>query len=244
MPDKRVVFITGGTGTVGQALVTAFSESGYRVLFQFNLNTETARALSTATGAEPMQMDLQFPTSLSQLNVDVLVNNAGVNISDDLAQSISDSTWDTTLAINVTAPFKLVRSALPHMITQRWGRIINVSSIYGLRAVEGNLPYTASKHALSGLTKTVAKEYAADGVTSNEICPGPIESIMMTRIAQHASAVDGGTPEDYLEAVRDDIPAKRFAKPREIADLALFLASDSASYITGASIPLDGGLIA
>lgn len=244
MANIRNVFITGGTGTVGRALVTAFSNASYRVSFQYASNTDAAKDLSRATGTEAIQMDLRRLTSVEDYEVDILVNNAGINICDELGASVPNSVWDETLAVNTSAPFRLVRSALPGMVKRKWGRIINISSIYGLHAVEGNLPYTVSKHALSGLTKTIAKEYASAGVTSNEICPGAIESEMMTRIAKRVAEVDGGTPEEYLRAVRDSIPAKRFAFPKEIADLAVFLASDAAAYINGVSIPLDGGLIA
>ena len=91
--------------------------------------------------------------------------------------------WDRTIALNLTAPFLLIRQCLPHMVRENWGRIVNISSIYGLRAVETNLPYTVSKHGLSGLTKTVAREYGAHGITCNEICPGPMKSRLLLSLA-------------------------------------------------------------
>ena len=130
------------------------------------------------------------------------------------------------------------------MIQKRWGRIINISSIYGLRAVEGNFPYTVSKHGLSGFTKTIAREYATYGISCNEICPGPINSDMMREIGKRVASQTGGTVESYLKEVCDEIPAKRMAEPRDVSALALFLASPEAGYLTGASIPLDGGIIA
>jgi NAD(P)-dependent dehydrogenase (short-subunit alcohol dehydrogenase family) len=130
------------------------------------------------------------------------------------------------------------------MIQKRWGRVINISSIYGLRAVEGNFPYTVSKHGLSGFTKTIAKEYAVYGISCNEICPGPINSNMMREIGKRVASQSGGTVEGYLREVCEEIPAKRMVEPHEVSALALFLASPEAAYLTGASIPLDGGIIA
>jgi NAD(P)-dependent dehydrogenase (short-subunit alcohol dehydrogenase family) len=244
MSLAKRVFITGGTGTVGCELVKAFTDIGQIVFFQYFSNADDAKALSEATKAEGLRMDLKGKVSIEELDIDVLVNCAGINICDELSALVGEKVWDETIAVNTTAPFQLVRSTLPGMIKRKWGRIINISSIYGIRGVEANLPYTVSKHALSGLTKTVAKEYAALGVTSNEICPGAIESKMMNEISKRASSIDGGTPEEYLQGIRDLIPARRFAFPAEIAHLAVFLASDKAAYINGVSIPLDGGLVA
>jgi 3-hydroxybutyrate dehydrogenase len=129
------------------------------------------------------------------------------------------------------------------MIRRKWGRIINVNSIYGLRGADHNCPYNVSKHALSGLTKSIAKEYAVHQITCNEICPGAITSNLMSRIAEDAAREEGITPEAYLQEVASSYPAKRLVLPAEVADLAVFLASEQASYVNGASIPVDGGLI-
>jgi 3-hydroxybutyrate dehydrogenase len=244
MATSRGIFITGGTGSVGRHMVTAFAQAGYRVVFQFATNNDAARTLTSSTGAQGVMMDFGQPVSLAGQEIDVLVNNAGVNICGQPTASVSDKDWEQTLAINVTAAFRLIRSALPRMVAQQWGRIINISSICGLHVAENNLPYNVSKHALSALTKTVAKEYAAKGITSNEICPGPIESAMMRTMAVRETTIEGGTPEQWLQSVRSAIPAKRFAHPREIADVAVFLASDPAAYINGSSILMDGGLSA
>ena len=138
----------------------------------------------------------------------------------------------------------LTKSFLPYMVKNRWGRIINISSIYGLRACEGNLPYNVSKHGLSALTKTVAKEYSQYGISANEICPGPIESKLLDRIAQYHADNEGESKSDYLALLANDIPGRRLATPFDVAATALFLASEQAGYINGVSIPVDGGLIA
>lgn len=242
--SKRHVLVTGGTGSVGRALVEAFSRNGDLVSFQYNTNEATATKLRDSLHSTPIQMDFATSATLPHADFDVVVNNAGVNISKQLSQDVTRANWDRTFLINVTVPFLLTQQCLPYMLSKGWGRIINVSSIYGLRGVETNLPYTASKHALSGLTKTIAKEYAEHGITCNEICPGPIESDMMSRISTERARLDGISPEAYLSEVCDEIPAGRMADPAEIASLALFLASPEAAYVTGASIPIDGGMIA
>ena len=131
------------------------------------------------------------------------------------------------------------------MVNRRWGRVINISSIYGIRGTTNNLPYNSSKHGLSGFTKSIAKEYAAYGITCNEICPGAVESELMERIAARKEKEGRVTSRaEYLQMVRESIPAGRLAKPEEIACLALYLASDHAAFINGASIVIDGALTA
>lgn len=239
----RRALITGGTGSVGRALVEAFVATGYKVTFQYHSNLTTAKELAKSFGAEAIQMDLLKSIDLPRTDFDVVVNSAGINISDVTTREVTLGDWNRTLMLNVTVPFRIAKLCLPYMIQNRWGRIINMSSIYGLRAVEGNLPYTVSKHALSGLTKTIAKEYAADGVTCNEICPGPIDSDMMSRIGAKEAADAGKSLGEYFRGVCEEIPAGRMADPREIAALAVFLASSEAGYLTGVSIPFDGGMI-
>ena len=247
MPAKkkaRSVLITGGTGSVGQALVRGFTSTGYRVVFQFCHDKSMATRLKKECNAEPLQLDFEQHFVLPESNYDVVVNNAGINISDVPTDEVTLEDWTRTLQVNLTVPFLIIRQCLPSMKKQRWGRIINISSIYGLRGVEGNFPYTVSKHGLSGLTKTLAKEYAALGITCNEICPGPIDSKMMRDIAKRSAAQSGGTFHEYLKEVREEIPANRMCKPADVAALALFLASPAAGYLNGVSIPLDGGMIA
>ncbi len=240
----RNALITGGTGSVGKALVEAFTENNYRVTFQYRHDKLTAKQLEKKFGAESIQLNFEEDFILPTVDFDVVVNNAGINISDVSAHEVSIQDWDRTLRVNLTAPFHIVRQCLPSMIQKRWGRIINISSIYGLRAVEGNFPYTVSKHGLSGFTKTIAKEYAAYGITCNEICPGPIDSEMIREIGKRAISQSGGTLKNYLKEICNEIPAKRMVKPIELAGLTLFLASPEAGYLTGASIPMDGGMIA
>lgn len=247
MPTKkkaRSVLITGGTGSVGEALVRGFASEGFRVVFQYCHDKSMATKLKKECNAEPLQLDFEQDFVLPKMNHDVVINNAGINISDVPVDKVTVEDWTRTLRINLTVPFLIVRQCLPSMKKQRWGRIINISSIYGLRGVEGNFPYTVSKHGLSGMTKTIAKEYAAVGITCNEICPGPIDSRMMREIAKRTTAQSGGTIKSYLKEVCEEIPANRMLRPSELVSLALFLASSEAAYLNGVSIPLDGGMIA
>lgn len=240
---NRSVFITGGTGSVGRALIAAFCDAGHKVSFQYRSQDGLAKLLVKKHRCRAVQFDLSRDFSLEG-EFDILVNNAGINLGKNLTAECSDEEFTETLNVNLVAPFRLTRRVLPRMKRRRWGRIINISSIYGLRAVEGNCPYTISKHGLSGLTKTVAKEYARYGITCNEICPGPIEGELMERIARRSFSPYYKTPQEYLAAVASELPAQRLAKPAEIAAMALFLASDRCQYVNGTSIAIDGGLIA
>lgn len=241
--DNVSVLITGGTGSVGQALVKEFCSNGYPVDLQYHQNESRAKALREYYGIGGWKVDLATDFSLPRTDFDIIINNAAVNICDEQCADVPLPDWERTLAVNLTAPFRIIRSCLPSMVRRRWGRIINISSVYGLRGTECNLPYTASKHGLSGLTKTVAKEYAPHGITCNEICPGPVQSELLDRIAAREAADAGDSPQRVLQAIADEIPTGRLALPQDVARAASFLASDEASYINGASIVVDGGWI-
>ena len=241
--DQKKILITGGTGTVGSSLIESFFNKGYSVYFQFSSNDTKAKELEIAYGAKSFKIDFKQSFELPDINFDVIVNNTGINISDVLTHEVTESIWQETLNVNLTAPFKVCKFYLPKMIEKKWGRIININSIYGLRGVENNSPYNVSKHGLTGLTKSIAKEYAIHGITCNEICPGAIESELMNRIADRIAKEEGTTPENFLLEVASAYPSKRLVTPKEVSALALFLASEESSFINGSSIPVDGGLI-
>ena len=179
---RQKIFITGGTGDVGKALIKKFSDHNYDVTFQYNKNDKEAQKIADSYNSKKIKIDFMEEFRFPKESFDVIINNAGVNITNDPSHKISISDWQKTLKINLTIPFLACKWCLPYMIKKNWGRIINISSIYGLHAAENYLPYNVSKHALSGLTKTIAKEYAKYGITCNEICPGPINSEMVRRI--------------------------------------------------------------
>lgn len=240
----KTVFITGGTGSVGEALVEAFSKSSFQVYFQYNRNRSRAELLAKTHGATAVHLDFLEDLKTVVDPTDVLVNNAAINISRVTTVEVGLSDWERNLRVNLTWPFLLVKHCLPYMIKKGWGRVINVSSIYGLRACEGNLPYNVSKHGLSALTKTVAKEYGGYGITCNEVCPGPIESELLDRIADYHVTTEGISRADYLQTLKNEIPSGRLVSPADVAHTVLFLASAQAKEINGVSIPIDGGLIA
>jgi NAD(P)-dependent dehydrogenase (short-subunit alcohol dehydrogenase family) len=244
----RRVFITGGTGSIGSALVAAFSAAGHAVTFQFRAEAELAGALEKRTGARAIACDLATIDETTGLKdevsrCDVLVNGAGINICHDETKDVSLADWNETIAINLTAAFLMTRFALTGMVARNWGRIVNISSVCGLRAIAHNLPYTVSKHALTGLTKTVAREYGGRGITCNEVCPGPARSRLLARIAADSRDKLGIPETAFYKAREDAIPAHRLAEPDDIAACVLFLASDAAGYVNGVSMPVDGGLI-
>lgn len=173
MQKGKSVFVTGGTGSVGRAIVESFCAAGHVVMFQYSSNRTVAAHLEEFD-ATSVQVDFTSDDPLPDSDFDVIINNAGINIANQLSHEVSCDDWERTLAVNIDAPFRIIKQYLPRMLEQKWGRIINVSSIYGLVGAENNLPYNVSKHAMTGLTKTIAREYASNGITCNEICPGPI----------------------------------------------------------------------
>ena len=241
---EKVVLITGATGSVGESLVAGFTGEGYRVSFLYYRSESRAHTLAETFGATPIQADLSRPIDLANYEFDVLINGAAINETSDLTGDLRVEDWNRTIALNLTAPFLLIQQCLPHMVRKHWGRIVNISSIYGLRAVETNLPYTVSKHGLSGLTKTVAREYGAHGITCNEICPGPIKSRLLDRICAEMATASGMSLEEYLRDVEKELPTGKLVRPSAVTQMALFLASEDCKSVNGSSVVIDGGMIA
>lgn len=240
----RAVLVTGATGSVGESLVAVFAQEGYRVSFLYHRSETRANALAQTYGATAILMDLTRPSELADKDVDILINNAAINESAELTGDLPLEAWERTISLNLTAPFLLIQQCLPHMIDQKWGRIVNISSIYGLRGVERRLPYTVSKHGLSGLTKTVAREYGRYGITCNEICPGPIESRLLDRIAAESATESGIVVEEYMREVREELPTGKLVLPCEVAQMALWLTNEDGRSVNGSSVVIDGGMIA
>jgi 3-hydroxybutyrate dehydrogenase len=238
------VFVTGGTGTLGEAIVVAFAKAGYTTSFQYRSNQAVADRLISGFGVSGHQMDLSRQFELPSNDIDVLINCAGINESEEVTHLVDPDSWAQMLHLNLTVPFLVVRAVVPGMMRRRWGRIVNIGSIYSLRAATNRAPYVASKHGLSGLTKTIAKEYAPFGVTCNEICPSAVESQMIDRIAKDRAERQGRTVHEVLSDYRGLSPTGRLAMAEEVASAALFLASPAASFINGASLQLDGGTVA
>ena len=238
---KRNVLITGGSGTIGQALVRRFGKK-YSVIFQYNQNEKVARQLELETGARKWKVDLQGEDIEVPGDISILINNAGINEGYAVTEAVGEETWRTTLEINLTASWRLTKLCLPYMLESGWGRVITISSVYGYRGAVGFTPYTVSKHGLRGLTVSLALEYGERGITANEVCPGPVESNMVRRIAEECVGSDG--VEGYLEEVREELPIGRLITADDVAWASEFLASEESSGINGISLPVDGGMTA
>jgi 3-hydroxybutyrate dehydrogenase len=238
------VLITGGTGTLGETLVTVFAKAGYRTYFQYHRNRDIARRLVEESGATAFEMDFGGDFSLPTNDFDILINGAGIVESDEETHEVDPAAWERMLRLNVTVPFLLTRAVVPGMIRRGWGRIVNIGSIYSVRAATHRAPYVASKHALSGLTKTIAKEYAGRGITCNEICPSAVDSRMINRIAEDRATRRGVSTAAVLNQYRSMTPSGRLATAEEVAAAALYLVGADAGFINGVSLPVDGGLIA
>ena len=229
---------------MGENLVESYASNGYNVTFLYNRSKARAKILAEQFGATAIQCDLGADTDGLNEEFDILINNAAINETSVLTADLPLESWNRTIEVNLTAPFRIIKKCLPYMVSQSWGRVVNISSIYGLRAVEGNLPYTVSKHGLSGLTKTVAREYGNFGITCNEICPGPIQSSLLDRKCAEWATKSGVSNLEAIREVIEEMPTGKLVMPSDVTSLALFLSSESTIAINGSSFVIDGGMIA
>jgi 3-oxoacyl-[acyl-carrier protein] reductase len=239
----QTAIVTGASRGIGKAIAMRLAASGAKVACvarSADKLKETVDAITAAGGAaEVHPCDVTDSAAVSKLveslhekwgRLDIVVNNAGIT-KDTLIPRMSDEDWDAVIATNLRSVFLFTRAASLVMMRQRSGRIINISSVSGLMGNPGQANYSASKAGIIGLTRTVAQELAGRKVTVNAICPGFIASEM--------TAAMGATLDEF---VKTRIPAKRLGEADEVADAVLYLASDSAAYITGEVLTIDGGL--
>ncbi|HEV3407750.1 MAG TPA: 3-hydroxybutyrate dehydrogenase [Gaiellaceae bacterium] len=238
----RAVLVTGAGSGIGKACAERFAAAGADVVV-LDLDGERAGAVAVEIGGRPVQADLSDPSVVDRLDLraDVVVNNAGLQHVAPLHE-FPPERFETIVHVMLEAPFRIARAVLPGMYERGWGRIVNISSAHGLRASPFKAAYIAAKHGLEGLSKVIALEGAPHGVTSNCICPAFVRTPLVERqIADQAKA--HGIPEDeVIEKVILEKPAlKRLIEPAEVAELAVFLCTPEASFITGASLAMDGG---
>ncbi|MEC8857809.1 MAG: 3-oxoacyl-[acyl-carrier-protein] reductase [Chloroflexota bacterium] len=242
----KVALVTGASRGIGAVVASRLAQAGARVGVNFHASSELATVISDKinkaggeaflVGGDVSQED-EAEAVVKQLvehfgSIDILVNNAGINI-DQLLIRMKTEDFDRVLNVNLRGAFLCTRYAMTHMIRQRSGRVINMSSVVGLSGNPGQANYAAAKAGLVGLTKAVAREVASRNVTVNALAPGYIVTSMVEEI-----------PEGKHDQILARIPMGRFGTPEDVAEAVVFLSSDGASYITGQVLTIDGGMIA
>ncbi len=232
--DGRVVLVTGGNRGIGLATAVAFADAGYRVAITYRSSPpdNAERFLCVPCDvADSAQVDAAFDKIEAELGpVEILVANAGIT-RDGLVLRMSDDDFTDVVDTNLTGAFRCARRAVKTMMRARWGRIILLSSVVGVAGQAGQANYAASKAGLIGLARSLAREFASRNITVNVVAPGPIRTDMIDALN-----------DKQRSAISDAVPLARFGETDEVAATIAFLASDSAGYITGAVIPVDGGL--
>ena len=236
----RSVLITGGSRGIGRAMVELFAAEGWQVAFTYLRSEEEAKSLSEKTGALAIRADAESESEILASvaeaeaafgGIDCLINNAAIS-GFSLLTDVSTEEWNRFLRINLTAPFLYARAVLPAMIRKHEGRILNISSMWGLVGASCEVHYSATKAGLIGFTKALAKEVGPSGITVNAIAPGVIETDMNRALS-----------EEDLCALKEETPVGRLGSPMEVARAALFLCSEEAGFITGEILNMSGGFI-
>ncbi len=245
--QNKVAIVTGSTLGIGKAVARLFAAEGAAVVLNSHRDDEAAAAIRNELGSERalfVQADVADPDAVARMveqavarfgKLDIVVNNAGMNVFADPLQMTAEQ-WQRCFAVDLDGAWNVTRAALPHMLAQGAGSIVNIASVHGHRIIPGCFPYPVAKHALIGLTRSLGIEYAARGIRVNSISPG----LIMTEAIEAWLA---GCPDPEAERKRqsDLLPCKRIGRPEEVAHTALFLASDEARFINATDILIDGG---
>ncbi len=233
MTDAQNVLVTGGNRGIGLAIARAFAEAGDRVVVTSRSGTAPEGLTAVRCDVtDSASVDAAFTAAEEALGgpVEVLVANAGIT-KDTLLMRMTDEEFESVLDTNLAGAFRCARRASTGMIRRRRGRIVLISSVVGLYGSPGQTNYASSKAGLVGLARSITRELGGRGITANVVAPGFVETEMTAEL-----------PQDRQDAYRATIPAGRFARPEEVAGAVRFLASDEAAYVTGAVLPVDGGL--
>jgi NAD(P)-dependent dehydrogenase (short-subunit alcohol dehydrogenase family) len=246
--DGKVALVTGGVRGLGRVIVEALASAGASVALsarRLDQAESAAAAVAGSSGAKTLGVaaDVTRAADVNALiarvtdtwgRLDILVNNAGINIRGPIEQ-LTEEDWDQVLDTNLKGPWLCCRAASGPMRKQKWGRVINVSSMLGEITLPGRTPYASSKGGLTLLTKTLALEWARDGINVNALCPGPFATEINTPLLNDPTA---------RAAMEAKVPLGRWGDPAELGPAAVFLASDASSFMTGATLFIDGGYTA
>ena len=250
--SAKTVLVTGSTSGIGLGIIRKFASLGAKVILNSFTNTDEDQELADQIGKEYgtsavyLQADLTNANEARDLvsqseDIDILVNNAGIQFVSPIEDFPIDK-WNEIIALNLSAAFHTIAMALPAMRTNNWGRIINISSVHGLRASPFKSAYISAKHGIIGLTKTVAMETAETPITCNAICPGYVMTPMVEeQIADQMKVHRKDRESIFRDVMLARQPSKQFVSIEQIADATVFLCSSAADQITGTTLSIDGG---
>lgn len=241
----KTAIITGASRGIGAAIARRFAEQGANIVVNYSGSQEKAEAVVReieqtgakaiavkANVADAAEVKVMIDAAMEQFgSIDILVNNAGIT-RDNLMMRMKEDEWDDVINTNLKGVFLCTKAVTRQMMKQRHGRIVNIASIVGVMGNAGQANYVAAKAGVIGLTKTTARELASRGITANAVAPGFITTDMTEKLG-----------EDVQKSMLSQIPLARFGAPEDVANAALFLASDEASYVTGQTLNLDGGMV-